>query len=274
MRLVRGWHPVNALGAKYLLVFTVATGVCLFLGTTRISSGEAIVGTLVAIASLITGMLLTRPGYPPRLFSFLLAYLVSLVLVFFAVTGFWSTVLAHRGVRVTATVIGVRDGDGKGRDLRYTLAGPDGKRIPGELGWWPGAVAGRSGNPEGVLGAQVSVLMDPAGLVDPRLPTEVADHNVNVFLTILLYLATAGLCMVAGRPVSDRVRERGAGPRALRGSHAKRTAAALQERARADRTERQRRWQRRHRSAAAPAVSQPGTGPGSGSGPRPSRSDR
>ncbi|MGC5019078.1 hypothetical protein [Micromonospora sp. DT47] len=133
------------------------------------------------------------------------AWVVGALLMFMSAMGLSSTVLAQRGEQVEATVISLRDGTEKGRHIYYTLADPDGRRISGELGTWPGSTVGASDNPEGRVGQSVTVIRDPKGLVDPRLPEEV-DAEATWIAWLFFFVVTAVLCALAGRP---RVARRG-----------------------------------------------------------------
>ncbi|WP_433311887.1 hypothetical protein ACQP0U_25930 [Micromonospora sp. CA-269861] len=189
----------DRLGAWYLLVFTVTGAIGALAGTTWIRADKVVVpGTVVWCAALLVAGLVVTP--PPRTIMLSAAWLVSAFLMFVASGGLWSTVLTHRGERVVATVTGVRDGSEKGRHLYYTLADQYDRRIPGELGMWPGSSIGASNNPEGTVGQRVVVVRDPEGLVDPRPPEEVATGQGNLFLLPVVLVVLAVLCMLAGRP--------------------------------------------------------------------------
>jgi hypothetical protein len=217
----------SSLGVTYLVVFTVLGASCALLATTWIKADSVLYGTLLWVAFLIAPTLVGQlaepppkinrrrspfsrrrpprnrpPGYAPPGFGWLLvAWLVSLVLMLAVVVGFWWTVLAYRGEQVEATVTAVRDARGTSRHLYYTLADPDGHRIPGELGQWP-ATAG-SDNSEGRTGDRVTVVRDPEGLVDPRLPGELPGTWIIYVIGLVAYAAIAVLCILAGRPETD-----------------------------------------------------------------------
>jgi hypothetical protein len=198
---------MNPLGATYLAVFTVAAAVSALAGTTWIRADiVALPGTLLWAASLAVTALATAPAEPPRMGLLVVSWLVSALLMFVATEGLWSAVLTHRGERVEATVVALRDGTGKGRHIYYTLADPDGRRLPGELGQWPGSSIGASGNPEGAAGQRLTVVRDPEGLVDPRLPEELTDAEGLWIVGLIVFVVTAVLCVLAGRPVTHHDR--------------------------------------------------------------------
>ena len=156
----RGRRLLNPLGAVYLAVFAIAGAIGALAGTTWIRADSvAVAGTLVWAGALIVAVLVASP--PPRMFTLSMAWLISPILMFLAAGGLWSTVLDQRGERVVATVVGVRDGSEKGRHLYYALADQHDRRIPGELGTWPGSRIGASNNPEGAVGQRVTVVRVP-----------------------------------------------------------------------------------------------------------------
>lgn len=158
----------------------------------------AVLGAILWCLALVAAVLVTYPAKPPRMVLLSLAWVLSGLLMFASAMGFYTAVLEARGKRVEAAVTQVRDSNEKGRHLYYALADPDGTRIPGELGSWPGAEIGASDNPEGEVGARITVLRDPEGLVDPRLPGDV-DGLAAVFIWLVVFIMTAVACMFAGR---------------------------------------------------------------------------
>ncbi|QGN45785.1 hypothetical protein GKC29_02215 [Micromonospora sp. WMMC415] len=204
--LIRNFRLVNQLGAAYLAVLTVvsALGGALVAPTWIRTDVATVPGTIVWCLALVAAVLVTAPAQPPRMGLLCLAWLLSGLLLFASAMGLYTTVLEARGERVEATVTQVRDGTEKGRHLYYALADPEGTRIPGELGAWPGAEIGASHNPEGEVGARVTVIRDPEGLVDPRLPDDV-DGPSAMFIWLVAVTMTAVACMLAGRPLKPRV---------------------------------------------------------------------
>jgi hypothetical protein len=202
---IRDLRLVNQLGAAYLAVLTVvsALGGALVATTWIRADVAAVPGTIVWCLALVAAVLVTAPAQPPRMGLLCLAWLLSGLLMFASAMGLYTAVLEARGERAEATVTQVRDGTEKGRHLYYTLADPEGTRIPGELGAWPGAEIGTSHNPEGEVGARVTVIRDPEGLVDPRLPDDV-DGSAAVFIWLVVFTMTAMACMLAGRPLTAK----------------------------------------------------------------------
>ncbi|MER7470794.1 hypothetical protein [Micromonospora sp. NPDC000018] len=203
---IRDLRLVNQLGAAYLAVLTVvsALGGALLATTWIRADMVAVPGTFLWCLALVAAALVTTPAEPPRMGLLSLAWLLSGLLMFASAMGFYTAVLETRGKRVEAIVTQVRDGTEKGRHLYYALADPEGIRIPGELGAWPGAEIGASHNPEGEVGSRVTVIRDPEGLVDPRLPDDV-DGAGAVFIWLVVFTMTAVVCMLAGRPLKPRV---------------------------------------------------------------------
>ncbi|MEV4767416.1 hypothetical protein AB0J89_32750 [Micromonospora chokoriensis] len=200
---VRRW--VNPLGGVYLLVFTVTEAIGAVGATTWIRSEVAgFSALLLGSVSLAVAVVVTSPGMPPHVLRLVLAWLVSALLMLGVAEGLWSSVLHHRGERVVATVISVRDDTGRVHRLHYTLADQDNQRIPGELGRWPGNPTGASDKPEGVVGQQVTVVRDPQGLVDPRLPEELVESATGWLFWPGIFVVTAVLSMLAaGRRHDD-----------------------------------------------------------------------
>ncbi|GIF51827.1 hypothetical protein DFJ67_5853 [Asanoa ferruginea] len=201
---MRALRLTNQLGVAYLAVFTVVSALGgALVATTWIRAGlVAVLGTILWCLALVAAVLVTYPAKPPRTVLLSVAWVLSGLLMFASVMGFYTAVLEARGNRVEATVTQVRDSSEKGRHLYYALADPDGTRIPGELGSWPGAEIGASDNPEGEVGARVTVIRDPEGLVDPRLPDDV-NGLAAVFVWVVVFTLTAVACMFAGRQPTD-----------------------------------------------------------------------
>ncbi|WFF00954.1 DUF3592 domain-containing protein [Micromonospora sp. WMMD964] len=193
---------LNRLGARYLLVFGVTGAIGALAGTTWVrADAVAVPGTVVWCGALLVAGLVVTP--PPRIVVLSAAWLVTAFLMYVATGTLWSAVLTQRGERVVATVIDVRDGSERGRHLYYTLADQHDRRIPGELGMWPGSSVGAADNPEGSVGQRVVVVRDPGGLVDPRLPEDVATGQGSLILLPGVVGILAVLCMLAGRPRPD-----------------------------------------------------------------------
>ncbi|WP_203838489.1 hypothetical protein [Winogradskya humida] len=116
----------------------------------------------------------------PVRFGWLYAvWVLSALLMGQVTTGVWAAVLSARGEEVVATsaVKHVsRTGD------TYTLEA-GGELIPGRLTTWP---EGKS-EVEAVV-----VVRDPAGLVDPRLPEELAEAREAFWPLLLILLAVIG----------------------------------------------------------------------------------
>jgi hypothetical protein len=118
--------------------------------------------------------------------------------------GVGAAVLAERGEQVAATVKSARVGKGRfGDNIHYTLAAPDGKRIPGE---W---TDGRSGDDDTrAVGEPVTVVADPDGLVHPHGPDDVASAWAFWLLGAAILLPVLLLALGAGRPAELPTRRR------------------------------------------------------------------
>ncbi|MGC4750285.1 hypothetical protein ACLQ28_32150 [Micromonospora sp. DT201] len=199
--VVRRW--INPLAGVYLLVFTLTEAVGTVGATTWIRAEDAgIPALLLWCVSLAVAVRVTSPGMPPHVVLLVLTSLVSAFFMLAAAEGLWSTVLTHRGERVVATVVSLRDETGKVHQLHYTLADQHNQRIPGELGRWPGNPTGASDKPEGAVGQRVTVVRDPQGLVDPRLPEELVESASGWPLWPSIFVVTAVLStLAAGRRV-------------------------------------------------------------------------
>ncbi|MEU6076749.1 hypothetical protein [Micromonospora sp. NPDC047074] len=246
----RRW--MNPLGATYLAVFTVVGAVGALAGTTWIRADSAVMpGTLLWCVAMALAVLVTWPAEPPRMGLLCAAWVVGAILMFVASEGLWSVVLTQRGERVDATVTALRQGQEDSRHLYYTLADPDGRRIPGELGQWPGARIGASDNPEGDVGHGVTVVRDPEGLVDPRLPEELTDAGGLWVIVPVVFVVLAVFCMLAGRPVVHPARKTSARRRRRPAKRSAARAGALPGRKRA-RGKSARRSSGTRRGAASP----------------------
>ncbi|GIE33819.1 hypothetical protein Ait01nite_068640 [Actinoplanes italicus] len=200
---------MNPLGASYLAVFTAVGVVGAVCGTTWIRSDMVVLTVmLLSAGGLMAGVLVAYP--PPRLGWLLAACVLSAVLMAAATAGLWATVLTQRGEQVAATVVSLRDGTGKDQHRYSTLDGPDGRRIPGELKRRPGSEFDALDDPVGMVGERVTVVRDPEGLVDPRLPEELTDARSEwIIVASCSWVVIAVLCMLAGRPGTRRLRPSG-----------------------------------------------------------------
>lgn len=186
--------------AAYLAVFFVAAAFSAVAATTSIRPDvAAVVGTLTWAAPIVV-LYMARP-WPhvnARAVWLMAAWLVSALLMIMMVMGFWALVLRHRGEEVLATVTEVH-GNSEKATTTYTLAHDD-VRIPGRLTTWPGNDAVFTEEARGTRGEQLTVIRDPEGLVDPRLPEElttaVDTAPVMIPLTIAVMVA---LCVGAAR---------------------------------------------------------------------------
>jgi hypothetical protein len=179
----------------YLAVFLVVAALDAVVATTRIRPDlTVVVGTLMWAGSVFVIYAFDPwPNVNGRVVWLGTAWLVSAILMFAAAEGFWAFVLHQRGRQVVATVVEVHHSD-KG-PTTYTLS-HSGRRIPGRLTTWPGT-APFAENTHGTTGDQVIVVRDPEGLVDPRLPEELAEADEVAGVLPLTVAVLAGLCVGA-----------------------------------------------------------------------------
>jgi hypothetical protein len=182
--------------AAYLAVFVVVAALDTVNATTWIRPDlVAVVGTFAcAVPVVVLYVADPWPEANARSIWLVVAMLVNALLMFAVAGGLWTLVLHQRGEQVVATVVDVHTSDKLG--TTYTIA-YDGVRIPGRLTTWPGDEASTK-EVSGSLGERVTVVRDPGGLVDPRLPDEFAEARDGgaVFLSMILIIM-AGLCLGA-----------------------------------------------------------------------------
>jgi hypothetical protein len=163
---VRRAGAVLGRSGAYLLVFLVVAALDTVVATTWVRPDlVAVVGTLLwALSPILFYVARPWPYVNARAVWLLVAWALSALLMFLAATTLWAVVLNVRGERTFATVAEVhRSSRGP---TTYTLR-HGGELVAGRLPSWP------EDRPAAELGEAVSVVLDPGGLVDPRLPAEV-----------------------------------------------------------------------------------------------------
>ena len=193
--------------AAYLAVFVVTALLDLVVATAWVRPDlVAVVGTLLWA---LAGALMYGLGYclraDTRPVPLAIAWLLSPFLMFMLATTFWYTVLHERGERIVAVVNEVHD-SAKGATT-YSLV-HRGHRIPGRLTSWPGAGELLTDHSGGRIGDHVTIVRDPAGLVDPRRPEELEQFAGASIVAGFLIAVLAGLCLAA---TWTRPRDRAAG---------------------------------------------------------------
>ncbi|MEU8611871.1 hypothetical protein AB0C29_28185 [Actinoplanes sp. NPDC048791] len=176
----------------YLLVFLVVAALDSVVATTWVRPDLVpVVGTLVwAVSPIVFYVARPWPYVNARAVWLLVAWLLSALLMFLAAAAFWAVVLDMRGVRTVGTVAEVhRSSRGP---ATYTLRRA-GEPVAGRLGSWP------EDRPAAELGDAVIVVLDPGGLVDPRLPAEVPTGGEALAALAVAALIVAGPCIGAAR---------------------------------------------------------------------------
>ncbi|GIE88031.1 hypothetical protein [Actinoplanes regularis] len=179
----------------YLLILLACTAAILPIATTWVrSDADAIPGTLAWAGQLIgIYFVAAHTARAPRIAPLIVAILLNSFLMAVVAMSMPAWVLnGGQAEQFRATVVEVYDGH-KG-PATYTLA-VDGVPIPGRLADWPG-------DGIGAIGDKVLVAQDEEGLLDPRLPEQMAedvaaDGTILILPTIAIL---AVLCLVAVWP--------------------------------------------------------------------------
>jgi hypothetical protein len=183
--------------AAYLAVFVAVAALDTIVATTWVRPDVvAVVGTFLWCVPIVV-LYIASPwsDVNARVIWLMAAWFVSVFLMGAMALGLWTFVLHQRGEQVVATVIEVHAGQKSG--TTYTLA-HDGAQIPGRLTTWPGDDAILIEDATGSLGERITVVIDPNGLVDPRLPDEFADAHEGFAALLATALAVmSGLCLGA-----------------------------------------------------------------------------
>lgn len=123
-----------------------------------------------------------------RSLSLAAAVFLAMVMGGFSAWGFWVYVLEHRGETVTATVVDQLMGS---KNDYYTLE-HGGEILPGRMTTWTDPT-----ERGGFVGATVTVVMDPKGVVRPRLPRELEEGADVWMVPLVMSPLLAGLCVLA-----------------------------------------------------------------------------
>ncbi|KHD76447.1 hypothetical protein [Actinoplanes utahensis] len=186
--------------AAYLAVFLVFATLNAVVATTWIRPDlAAVVGTLVwAVPIIVLYVAGPWSSVNARVVWLMAAWVVNALLMAMMTMGFWALVLHERGEQVRATVAEIHGSSDKDTTT-YTLS-HNGRLIPGRLTTWPGNDAVLTEGARGEPGERLTVIRDPEGLVDPRLPEEVTEAVDTVPVMIPFTIAVmAGLCVGAAR---------------------------------------------------------------------------
>ncbi|WP_212832041.1 hypothetical protein [Catellatospora sp. TT07R-123] len=186
---LRALHPRQFRGVRLLLLVTALALAAAVSGTTVVDAElrGLVIGLLLA-AGLIGGWFAVT-GYRPLWTT--AAGLVGFVLVVSVLVETGPTLLQLRGGRAESRVTAVREAGSRADRYHYTLTTGGWRPIAGEL---------TLGEARYGVGDPVTVVEDPSGLADPMLPADLTEHRDSWLALIVLYLTTAALCLLAGRP--------------------------------------------------------------------------
>lgn len=189
-----------AIAPLYLLILLASTALILPVATTLVRSDvDPIPGVLLwAAGGLLVYYVGTRTERAPRILPLVVAVVLNVFLMFAVAASVQVWALENQGVQFRATVTEVYGKHSGEPD--YTLA-VDGEPVQGRLTGWP---AGSTGE----IGDEVLVVQDPKGLIDPRLPTDLAEDIATDFKILILPLIAimAVLCLAAVTPFPRRRR--------------------------------------------------------------------
>lgn len=190
---MRPWNDL-LIAPLYLGIMLLFSALVLPVATTWVrSDADAIVGTaLWGGMIVVVALVATSTKHAPRVIPLGAAVLLAAFLMGIVAMSLQVWLLDTRGEQHHATVVTVYDKHSA--PATYDLA-VDGAPIPGRLSAWPGTG-------QGAVGDLVVVVQDPDGLIDPRLPAELAgdveDDPRILILPIIGILAV--LCLAAVWP--------------------------------------------------------------------------
>lgn len=190
---LRVLHPRQFHGLRLLLIITVAALAAALAGTAvlRAEHRGLAIGLILA-AGLVAGWFLLT-GFRPVWTA--VAALIGFLFVVSALQETGPSMLQLRGGNVEGQVVAMRESDGPADRFHYAVAAHSGRMVGGELSVDEQAYR---------IGETVTVVEDPDGLAHPMLPSEVAEHRESWLALTVLYLITAVLCLLAGRPREPR----------------------------------------------------------------------
>ncbi|MBV1854510.1 hypothetical protein [Catellatospora tritici] len=186
---LRALHPRQFRGMRLLLLVTALAVAAMVGGTTLLDAEFRGVAMGVLLAAGLIGGWFAVTGFRPLWTA--AAGLIGFLLVVSVLVETGPSLLQLRGGRVEARVTAVREAGSSQDRYHYTLTTPGWRPVSGEL---------TSGEPRYRVGDPVTVVEDPNGLADPMLPSELTEHRQSWLALIVLYLVTAVLCLLAGRP--------------------------------------------------------------------------
>ncbi len=194
---MRPWADL-AIAPVYLLILLGLDLAILPVATTWVrSDADAMAGAFVwCLQVIVVALLATHTERAPRLVPLIAAVVLNAFLMGVIAMAVSVWVLGDDGEQRRATVTEVFDKHSA--PATYTLA-VDGEPIPGRLDGWPGGGTG-------AIGDEVLVVRDPGGLVDPRLPDDLAEAVETDIKILILPLAgiLALLCLATVWPARAR----------------------------------------------------------------------
>ncbi|MEU8001003.1 hypothetical protein AB0B66_07565 [Catellatospora sp. NPDC049111] len=185
----RALHPRQLRGLRLFLVITVAALVAGLAGTALLpAEHRGLAVGLILAAGLAAGWF-TVTGFRPVWTAVAAVIGFLFVVIMLRETG--PSLLQLRGGLVDAQVVSLRESSGPIGRYHYAMAAHSGRALGGELTVDEAAYR---------IGESVTVVEEPDGLAHPMLPSELTEHRQSWLAVTVLYLATAVLCLLAGRP--------------------------------------------------------------------------
>lgn len=182
-------HPRQLRGLRLFLLITVAALAAGLAGSALLpAEHRGLAVGLILAASLATGWFVLS-GFRPVWTA--VAAVIGFLFVVIVLRETGPSLLQLRGGQVEAQVMSVRESSGPADRYHYAMAAHSGRAVGGELTVDENAYR---------IGESVTVVEDPDGLAHPMLPSELTEHRQSWLAVIVLYLATAVLCLLAGRP--------------------------------------------------------------------------
>ncbi|MEU8078738.1 hypothetical protein AB0B31_25265 [Catellatospora citrea] len=149
-------------------------------GALTVVPPDAAVFVFVGVWAVAVGVFFLGLGYQEVTGWGIVFALVSFFIMLTPAFAVQDAILGARGEHVSATVVAVAETGGDNDNLLYTLARPDGERVPGQLETHDGFT----------VGSVVDVVVDPRGLVRPGLAGEVGEGSLAGVVCSVLFFYT------------------------------------------------------------------------------------